>query len=97
MDARQQVRCPRCNNRLCDRTPSGLAAGHYVCRCKLEVIFECTALSEITLIVVPPELRAMLACSIVRQLSDGRGLVTWEMYKASAEGDRDKRPTPPSA
>lgn len=76
-----QVRCPRCHTRLCDRLPNGLAAGRYVCRCKLELIIEYTWLTEITLIVVPPELQADLAPVTQRYTPDGRGLVLWADYQ----------------
>ena len=82
MASTQQIKCPQCGNRFCDRTPSGYAAGWYRCRiCKLEMIMELTALSEVTLVVVPPELTADLVSSFVRRLDDGRGLVPWDIYK----------------
>jgi len=45
------------------------------------MIMELTALSEVTLVVVPPELTADLVSSFVRRLDDGRGLVPWDIYK----------------
>lgn len=77
----EQVRCPNCGNRLCDRTPSGIAAGHYRCKCKLEIIVEYVGMNELQLVVVPPEMQTDLAPVTVRRLTDGRGLVRWEDYK----------------
>lgn len=77
----EQVRCPRCQTRLCDRTPSGFAAGHFVCRCKLELVIEITALAELTLVVISAEKAATLPGTLARKLTDGRGLVTWEIYE----------------
>lgn len=75
-----QVRCPQCGTRLCDRTPSGFAVGHFRCRCALEVIVEYTTYSEVQLVIVPPELSADLAPYVRRKTLDGRGLILWADY-----------------
>jgi hypothetical protein len=76
------VRCPQCHIRLCDRTPSGCATGHFRCRCRLELMIEYTAYSEVQLVIVPPELAADVAPFILKRTLDGRGLVTWVDYSA---------------
>jgi hypothetical protein len=48
----------------------------------LEVIIECTALSEVQLVIAPPELSADLAPFVVTRLRDGRGLVRWADFSA---------------
>jgi hypothetical protein len=85
------VRCPQCNNRLCDALPGGSVAGHFKCRCRLELLIEYTALSELQLIVVPPELTAALAPVVWKRLTDGRGLVRWADYLACVRKEGKER------
>ena len=77
MDQSLQVRCPRCSDRLCDRTPSGLAAGHFRChKCKLEVVLAYTPLTEVILVAMPVGSQVP-SPSLRRRLPDGRLLVPW--------------------